>query len=168
MQDRASTRPDYLCRGSRTERRLHAGGTTPLTRSNSRWTPSQSVEDTRTLGRELRRAIPDTYRAFGQLHSSALAPGALSTSTKELIALAIAVTHECDGCIVAHAEGAARSGATADEVAETMGVAILMNGGPATMYGPRAYQAFQDFTAAKDSTAAKESTTAQDVTAARI
>ena len=125
-------------------------------------------EETRTLGRELRRAIPDTYRAFGQLHSTALAPGALSTSTKELIALAIAVTRECDGCIVAHAEGAARSGATADEVAETMGVAILMNGGPASMYGPRAYQAFQDFTAAKDSTAAKEFTTAQDVTAARI
>jgi AhpD family alkylhydroperoxidase len=106
-------------------------------------------QDTRTLGRELRRAIPDTYRAFGQLHSTALAPGALSTSTKELIALAIAVTRECDGCIAAHAEGAARSGATAGEVAETIGVAILMNGGPATMYGPRAYQAFQDFTAAQ-------------------
>jgi AhpD family alkylhydroperoxidase len=62
-------------------------------------------EDTRKLGRELRRAIPDTYRAYGQLHSTALAPGALSTSTKELIALAIAVTRECDGCIAAHAEG---------------------------------------------------------------
>ncbi len=106
-------------------------------------------EDTRKLGRELRRAIPDTYRAYGQLHTTALAPGALSTSTKELIALAIAVTRECDGCIAAHAEGAARSGATADEVAETMGVAILMNGGPATMYGPSAYRAFQDFTAAR-------------------
>ena len=30
-----------------------------------------------------------------------------------------------------------------------MGVAILMNGGPATMYGPSAYRAFQDFTAAR-------------------
>ena len=30
---------------------------------------------------------------------------------------------------------------------ETMGVAILMNGGPPTMYGPRAFQAFQAFTA---------------------
>ena len=106
-------------------------------------------EDTRKLGRELRRAIPDTYRAYGQLHTAALAPGALSTSTKELIALAIAVTRECDGCIAAHAEAAARSGATANEVAETMGVAILMNGGPATMYGPSAYRAFQDFTEAR-------------------
>ena len=106
-------------------------------------------DDARKLGRELRRAIPDTYRAYGQLHTTALASGALSTSTKELIALAIAVTRECDGCIAAHAEGAARSGATADEVAETMSVAILMNGGPATVYGPRAYRAFQDFTAAR-------------------
>lgn len=112
-------------------------------------------QDTRTLGRELRRAIPDTFRAFSQLHGTALAPGALSTSTKELIALAISVTRECDGCIVAHAEGAARSGATAEEVAEMIGVAILMNGGPATMYGPRAYRAFQDFTAAQGSTAAR-------------
>ena len=108
-------------------------------------------EDARKLGRELRRAIPDTYRAYGQLHTSALAPGALSTSTKELIALAIAVTRECDGCIASHAEGAARSGASADEVAEAMGVAILMNGGPATVYGPRAYRAYQDFTAARAS-----------------
>ena len=81
-------------------------------------------EETRTLGRELRRAIPAPTVPFGQLHSSALAPGALSTGTKELIALAISVTRECDGCIVAHAEGAARSGATAAEVAETLGVRI--------------------------------------------
>ena len=104
--------------------------------------------ETRALGRELRRAIPDTYKAYAQLHGAVLEPGALSTSTKELIALAIAVTRECDGCIAAHADGAARSGATAEEVAEALGVAILMNGGPATVYGPRAYAAFREFAAA--------------------
>lgn len=103
----------------------------------------------RTLGRDLRRAIPDTYRAYGELHKVVLAPGALETGTKELIALAIAVTRECDGCIAAHAEGAAHSGSTAEEVAEAIGVAILMNGGPATVFGPRAYRAFQDFAAAR-------------------
>lgn len=65
----------------------------------------------------------------------------------ELIALAIAVTRECDGCIAAHARGAAGQGATAQEVAETMGVAILMNGGPGTVWGARAYAAFQEFAA---------------------
>ena len=104
--------------------------------------------DARTLGRDLRRAIPDTYRAYGELHKAVLAPGALSTKAKELIALTIAITRECDGCIAAHAEGAARSGATTEEVAEAIGVAILMNGGPATVYGPRAYRAFRDVTEA--------------------
>ena len=64
---------------------------------------------------------------------------------QELIALAISVTKECDGCVVAHARAAARRGATAEEVAETMGVAILMNGGPGTVWGPRGYAAFAEF-----------------------
>jgi AhpD family alkylhydroperoxidase len=104
-------------------------------------------DEARALGRELRRAIPGTYKAYAELHRAALGPGALAGSSKELIALAIAVTRECDGCIAAHAEGAARSGASADEVAEAIGVAILMNGGPATVYGPRAFAAFQEFAA---------------------
>ncbi len=103
--------------------------------------------EARALGRELRRAIPDTYRAYAQLHGAVLGPGALGTGTKELIALAIAVTRECDGCIAAHAEGAARSGATEAEVAEAIGVTILMNGGPATVFGPRAFAAFREFAA---------------------
>lgn len=97
------------------------------------------------LGRDLRRAIPDVYAAFSQLHEAALAPGALDTKTKELIALAIGVSQQCDGCIASHARGAARAGATEQEVAEMLGVAVLMNGGPATVYGPRALAAFREF-----------------------
>ncbi len=74
-----------------------------------------------------------------------MASGALPSKTKELIALAIAVTRECDGCIVSHARAAANAGATAQEVAETMGVAILMNGGPGTVWGPRALDAFEEY-----------------------
>src|SRR5215470_20014918 len=98
-----------------------------------------------SLGRRLREAIPDVYAGYAQLHNAAMGDGALTARTKELIALAIAVTQECDGCVVAHARGAARRGATAQEVAETMGVAILMNGGPGTVWGPRAYAAFEEF-----------------------
>ena len=97
------------------------------------------------LGRDLRQAIPDVYAAFGELHAAAMKPGALETKTKELIALAIAVTRECDGCIASHARGAASAGATEQEVAEMIGVAILMNGGTATVYGPRALAAFKEF-----------------------
>jgi AhpD family alkylhydroperoxidase len=105
-------------------------------------------DEVRALGRELRRAIPEVYRGYAQLRTAALAPGALDVRTKELIALAIAVTRECDGCIASHAEGAARAGATEAEVAEALGVAMLMNGGPATVYAPRAFAAFREFVAA--------------------
>ena len=71
--------------------------------------------------------------------------GALDSKTKELIALAIAVAKQCDGCIASHARAAARRGATVDEVAEALGVAIVMNGGPGTVYAPRAFAAFQEF-----------------------
>ena len=102
-------------------------------------------EELRPHARELRRAIPEVYRGFAALHDAALADGALDTRTKELVALAIAVSHECDGCIAAHAHAAAQHGATPEEVAEVIGVTILMNGGPATIYGPRAYAAFLEF-----------------------
>lgn len=98
------------------------------------------------LGRHLREAIPDVYASYAQLHRAAVGgDGALPAKVKELIALAIAVTRECDGCVASHARGAARRGATAQEVAETIGVTILMNGGPATVWGPRAYAAFEEF-----------------------
>jgi AhpD family alkylhydroperoxidase len=83
------------------------------------------------------------------MDNAAMGDGALPARVKELIALAIAVTRECDGCVLAHARGAVRRGATAQEVAETMGVAIVMNGGPGTVWGPRAYAAFEEFAGGK-------------------
>ena len=103
------------------------------------------LEELRNPTRELRRSIPDVWQAFGALHASALGDGALPGRIKELIALAIAVGKQCDGCIASHARAAAREGATPDEVAETLGVTLLMGGGPASVYGPRAWAAYQEF-----------------------
>jgi AhpD family alkylhydroperoxidase len=97
------------------------------------------------LTRELRRMVPPVYRGFANLHEAALDGGALDRRTKELIALAISVVERCDGCIAAHAQGAVRAGATRQEAAEAIGVALLMGGGPATIYGPRAFAAFDEF-----------------------
>jgi AhpD family alkylhydroperoxidase len=74
-----------------------------------------------------------------------MAEGAISAGMKEVIALAISVADECDGCVAAHARGAARKGATPEEVAEALGVALLMTGGPGTIYGPRAWAAYLEF-----------------------
>ncbi|MGZ4739470.1 MAG: carboxymuconolactone decarboxylase family protein [Ilumatobacteraceae bacterium] len=105
------------------------------------------LDELRPLHRELRHAIPDLYKGFSEFHHAAFAEGELDVKTKELIALAIAVVQRCDGCIASHSEGAARAGAKPQEAAEAIGVAMLMNGGPATIYGPRAYAAFCEFAA---------------------
>ena len=54
-------------------------------------------------------AIPDVIAAYGALHDAAMGDGALSAKVKELIALAIAMTRECDGCVVATRRTLART-----------------------------------------------------------
>lgn len=105
-----------------------------------------TIADLALPTRQLRGAIPDVWAGFVQLHREAVADGALPARVKELMALAIAVVKHCDGCIAYHAKGAARLGATDAEVAEALGVALLMDGGTASVYGPRAFEAFQQFT----------------------
>lgn len=88
----------------------------------------------------MRSQIPGVYEAY-----AAMTDGALDAKTKELIALAISVTKQCDGCMASHARGAARRGATAEEVAEALGVAVMMSGGPGTVHAPRAFDNFLEF-----------------------
>lgn len=97
--------------------------------------------------KSLRAALPDAWKGFGEMHRGAMSDGALSRATKEIIATALAVAQQCDGCIAYHAKGAARAGADPQEMAEGLGVALLMMGGPATVYGPRAWAAFNEFRA---------------------
>jgi AhpD family alkylhydroperoxidase len=93
----------------------------------------------------LREASPDVWAGFGQLHKAAVADGVLPARIKELMALSISVVKRCDGCIAYHAKAAARRGATPDEVAEALGVALLMDGGTASVYAPRAWDAYREF-----------------------
>jgi AhpD family alkylhydroperoxidase len=93
----------------------------------------------------LRAAIPDTWAGLAQMYRAALGGGALAPHLKEVIALAVAVAEQCDGCIAYHARGAAAKGASSEEVAEALAVAVLMLGGKGTVYGPRAWQAFLEF-----------------------
>jgi AhpD family alkylhydroperoxidase len=92
----------------------------------------------------LRNAIPETWAGFASLHRAAVAEGAVPTRLKEAVALAMSVVKRCDGCIAFHAKAAARAGASAEEVAEMLGVALLMDGGTASVYAPRAWEAFQE------------------------
>lgn len=95
----------------------------------------------------LREAAPGPMRAFSQLHREALADGALPRSTKELIALGIAIAARCDGCIAFHVHDALSAGARPVEVTEAIGVAVLMGGGPSAVYGAEAFAALEQFEA---------------------
>lgn len=109
----------------------------------------QVLSDLREPTKSLRHAIPATWAGFVSMHQAAMADGALPASLKESVALALSVVKRCDGCIAYHAKAAARAGATADEVAEILGVALLMDGGTASVYAPRAWEAFLEFAPAE-------------------
>ena len=103
------------------------------------------IDELKEPTRSLSQAAPDVWAGFAHLHTAAVADGALPAKVKELIALAIAVVKQCDGCIAYHAKAAARHGATSNEVADALGVALLMDGGTASVYGPRAWDAYREF-----------------------
>jgi AhpD family alkylhydroperoxidase len=90
---------------------------------------------------------PRTMAAFSTLHEAAANPGALDFKTKELIALAIAVSLRCDGCIAFHTHDALEAGATCDEIMEAMGVAVMMGGGPSVIYATHVVEALEQFEA---------------------
>ena len=95
---------------------------------------------------ELRTAMPDPAKGFAELAKAAIAPGALDSKTKELIALAIGITARCDGCLAFHTKAAKKYGATREEVVETIAVALYMGGGPSMIYGAEALAAYDALT----------------------
>ena len=90
-------------------------------------------------------AQPSVMETFEMLHEAAGATGAIDRKTKELMALAISVTHGCDDCIAHHVHDAIEAGATREELAEALGVAVLMGGGPGMIYASHAIEAVDQF-----------------------
>ena len=98
-----------------------------------------------SLTSRLAKENPGTMSGFAQMRRQTMTEGALSTKMKELIALGMAITSRCDGCIAYHVHDAMRAGATRQEISETIGVAITMGGGPALIYGAEALEAVGQF-----------------------
>ena len=103
-----------------------------------------TAQQARSEATALYKAIPDTMTAFQGLMKAASKDGALSSKTKELMALAIAIAGRCEACIVFHVQNAIRHHASREEVVETIGVAVEMGGGPSTVYGGKALAAFDE------------------------
>jgi AhpD family alkylhydroperoxidase len=106
---------------------------------------SKKYNDLSKTMKNLGTRIPETMTGFTELHKASMADGALSSKTKELIALGIAITVRCDGCIAYHVHDSLQAGASSEEILEAIGVAVMMGGGPSVVYGCEAMEALDQF-----------------------
>lgn len=99
--------------------------------------------------REISTANPEIVKAYAGLsHANAKATH-IDAKTRELIALAVAVTLRCDGCINAHTDAAIKAGAVKEEIVDALGVAIMVNTGATMVYSARTIDAYDTKTTEK-------------------
>jgi len=98
----------------------------------------QISANTAKIGR-VNREILKGYRGLSEAGNST---NLLGAKVRELIALAVAVTRQCDGCIVVHTDAAVKEGATREEIVEALGVAVAVNAGAALIFSTRVMDAF--------------------------
>jgi AhpD family alkylhydroperoxidase len=106
---------------------------------------SKKYNDISKAKKVLGTRIPAIMKGYANLHTVSIADGVLSSKTKELIALGIAITTHCDSCIAYNVRESLGAGASTEEILETIGVAVMMGGGPSVIYGCEAMEALDQF-----------------------
>lgn len=96
---------------------------------------------------ELGKDAPAAIQGYLALAGSGTKAVHIDGKTRELIALAVAVTTRCDGCIASHVEAAIKFGATREEISEATGVAVAMNAGAALVYSARVLDCYEEMSA---------------------
>ncbi len=110
------------------------------------WTTKR--DDMKGALRNLNKAIPEVTRGFGAVSKAVKIDGALDLTTKELVAIGIAVASRCEPCITFHVEALIAAGGSREELAEALGMAVQMGGGPSLMYSAKALECFDEFSPA--------------------
>lgn len=105
----------------------------------------EQLANTRKAAGDLAKASPKLVAAYQGLSGAQNGNGALDARTRELIALAVAVTTRCDSCIASHAKAARDAGVTEAELADALGTAMALNTGAAYVYSVRTMEAFKQF-----------------------
>jgi AhpD family alkylhydroperoxidase len=86
---------------------------------------------------------PDTVRGHTVLGAASSKTKHLDPKIRELISLAVAVTLRCDGCITVHTDAAIKQGASQEEIAEALGIAVSVNAAAALVYSARVMDAYE-------------------------
>ena len=106
------------------------------------------IAETRDKSRVLAKTIPDAMKGFGALSMGVKQGGTLGLKEKEFVALGIAIAVRCEPCIAFHVEALIKAGATREEMADVLAMAIQMGGGPAVMYAGKALDCWDQLSAA--------------------
>jgi AhpD family alkylhydroperoxidase len=85
---------------------------------------------------------PDIVGGYSQISGAGAKTAKLDAKTRELIAIAVAVTTRCDGCITFHTDAAIKAGASKEEIVEALGVAVALNAGAALVFSARVMDAY--------------------------
>ena len=93
--------------------------------------------------KELAIEIPEELSCLTNLRKVNAKSSDLSTKTKELISLALAIAADSSGCMAIHIQNALDAGASQREIIETIGVTIMAAGSPAAISGSRAFEALK-------------------------
>lgn len=88
---------------------------------------------------------PKFLSAYRDMNASLESNGALDVKTRELIAVAVAVTTRCEACIASHTAQAVQAGATEAELSAALGVAVSLNAGAAFAHSMKAIDAYRAF-----------------------
>jgi len=84
------------------------------------------------------KLTPDSLKGYQTLSGANSKTSLLGEKVRQLISVAVAATTRCDGCITFHTDAAIKAGASKQEIAEALGVAMAMNAGAALIYSLRA------------------------------
>lgn len=106
--------------------------------------PFYKKEDIRKIN-VLAQLVPESMQALIEMNDKVFQEGALSTKTKEMIAIAVAHATGCAFCIDIHTKNAMRQGASEEEIAEAILVGVAMKASAALSHSAVAINAMEEF-----------------------
>ncbi|GLC97579.1 alkyl hydroperoxide reductase AhpD [Cupriavidus sp. TA19] len=104
---------------------------------------NQKIKEVTVRLKEFAGYTPETMKGIALLNGAGAKTNHLDAKTRELIALSVAVTTRCDGCIAFHVAEAKKLGITKEELSEALGVAINLNAGAALVYSTHVLDAME-------------------------
>lgn len=98
----------------------------------------------RAYASKLRKAAPTEAQAFADFNAQTVGrtDGAIPPKYRELIALGVALTTQCQFCLASHTAALKKLEATSEEIAETVFVTSALRAGAAYTHGLMAMRYF--------------------------